>query len=173
MTGETRFTKCIKKVFYSSYKEYLSRIKGGADQEPETAGKHITEAVMKGVTVREFYGDGAFDTNDLFDLMHTINAKPVIKIRKNASTDRCRGSRYRRKEIWEYRNRGYRTWAEENHYSMRWSGTEGIFSAIKRKFGENCVSRSARGLEVEGYQRLWIYDHINNASKEALRMKNT
>ena len=36
---------------------------------------------------------------------------------------------------------------------MRWPGTEGIFSATKRKFGENCVSRSKEGLKAEGYQR--------------------
>ncbi len=36
-----------------------SHIEGNGLPEPETAGKHITEAVMKGVTVREFYGDGA------------------------------------------------------------------------------------------------------------------
>ena len=35
------------------------------------------------MNVTEFYGDGAFDTIDLFTLMHQIGAKPVIKIRKN------------------------------------------------------------------------------------------
>ncbi|MHB8372574.1 MAG: IS5/IS1182 family transposase, partial [Thermoplasmataceae archaeon] len=51
-------------------------------------------------------------------------------------------------------------------------GTEGIFSAIKRKFGENCVSRSTKGLEVEGYQRFWIYDYINHGAKEKMKIKN-
>ena len=40
--------------------------------------------------------------NDLFTLMHQIGAKPVIKIRKNASTDRYREAKYRRKAIREY-----------------------------------------------------------------------
>ena len=31
--------------------------------------------------------------------MHQIGAKPVIKIRMNASTDHYRGSKYRRKVI--------------------------------------------------------------------------
>ena len=48
---------------------------------------------------------------------------------------------------------------------MRWPGTEGIFSAVKRMFCENCVSRSPEGLEAEGYQRFWIYDHINQGAK--------
>ena len=55
---------------------------------------------------------------------------------------------------------------------MRWSGTEGIFSAVKRKFGENCVSRSAGGLETGGYQRFWIYDYINQRAKEVMKAMN-
>ena len=109
-----------------------SHVEGTGPSEPETAQKHVREAVMKGINVREFYGDGAFDTNDLFHLMHQIGAKPVIKIRKNASTDHHRGSKYRRKAVREYREKGYRQWAEENNYGMRWPGTEGIFSAVKR-----------------------------------------
>ena len=124
---------------------------------------------MKGIKVTEFYCDGSFDTNDLFTLVHAIGASPIIKIRKNASTDHHRGSKYRRKAVREYREKGYRQWAEENNYGMRWPGTEGIFSAVKRKFGENCVSRFPEGLEAEGYQRFWVYDHINQWAKRMVR----
>ena len=146
-----------------------SHIEGTGPSEPETASRHVRGAVMKGVKINGFYGDGAFDVNDLFDLMHSIGARPVVKIRKNASPDRYKGSKYRRRAIREYREKGYRTWAEEKHYGMRWPGTEGIFSAGKRKFGENCVSRSAEGLEAEGYQRFWVYDYINQEAKRAVR----
>ena len=149
-----------------------SHVEGNGPSEPGTAGRHMKDAVLHGVKVREFYGDGAFDVNDLFDLMHSIGAKPVIKIRKNASANHYKGSKYRRKAIREYREKGYRKWAEDNTYGMRWPGTEGIFSAVKRKFGENCVSRSVDGLEAEGYQRLWIYDYINQKAKEEVKMKN-
>ena len=118
-------------------------MEGTGLSEPEIAGKRMKDTILHGVNVREFYGDGAFDTNDLFDLTHSIGARPVIKIRKNASTDHYKGSKYLRKTIREYKEKGYKTWAEENSYGMRWSGTEGIFSAVTRKFGENCVSRSA------------------------------
>ena len=142
-----------------------SHVEGTGPSEPETASEHIREAVMKGVRVKGFYGDGAFDVNDLFTLLHVTGTDPIIKIRKNASTDRYRGSKYRRRAVREYREKGYRQWAEENKYGMRWPGTEGIFSAVKRKFGENCVSRSPEGLEAEGYQRFWIYDYINQGAK--------
>ncbi|QRF75077.1 hypothetical protein Thermo_00570 [Thermoplasmatales archaeon] len=44
------------------------------------------------------------------------------------------------KEIRVYQNKVYWTWAGVNHYGTRLPGTEGIFSAMKREFGENCVS---------------------------------
>ena len=103
---------------------------------------------------------------------HAIGASPVIKIRKNASTDHHRGSKYRRKAVREYQNKGYRQWAEENNHGMRWPGTEGIFSAVKRKFGENRVSRSVKGLEAEGYQRIWIYDYINHRAKMEVKSQD-
>ncbi|MEM3265279.1 MAG: hypothetical protein QXE05_03480 [Nitrososphaeria archaeon] len=43
---------------------------------------------------------------------------------------------------------------------MRWVGTEDIFSAVKRKYGENTVSRSKESMIAEGYQRFWAYNTI-------------
>ena len=63
----------------------------------------------------------------------------------------------------------YKRWAELNGYGMRWHGTEGIFSAVKRKFGENTVSRSEDGLLAEGYQRFWSYDEIKEFSPYSLK----
>ncbi|MGP6206672.1 IS5 family transposase [Cuniculiplasma sp. SKW3] len=147
-------------------------IEGQGPSEPETAQKHTMEAVMNNINVRGFYGDGAFDTNDLFTLMHQIGAQPVIKIRKNASPDHYKGSKYRRRAIREYQNKGYRSWSEKNDYGMRWPCTEGIFSAVKRKFGENCVSRSTNGLISEGYQRIWVYNYMNQGAKKEARSLN-
>ena len=149
-----------------------SHIEGTGPSEPETASRHIKEAVKKGVNIKTFYGDGALNVNNLFNITHSIGDIPVIKIRKNASTDRQRGSKHRRKEVREYQEKGYKQWAEEKHYGMRWPGTEGIFSAVKRKFGENCVSRSKEGLKAEGYQRLWIYDYINQRAKMEVNQMN-
>ena len=149
-----------------------SHIEGTCPSEPEVAQKHVREVVIKGMNLTEFYGDGAFDTNDLFTLLHQIGAKPVIKIRKNAPTDPYRGSRYRRRAIREYQNMGYKQWAEENNYGMRWLGAEGIFSAVKRKFGENCVSRSPEGLEAVGYQRIWVYNYLNQGAKREVKSLN-
>ena len=146
-------------------------IEGKDHSEPDAARKHIGEVIGKGYSVREFFGDGAFDTNDMFSFPGVRGIKPIIKIRKNASTDRCRGSRYRRKEIREYQEKGYRKRADDNDYGMRWPGTEGIISAVKRKFGENTVSRSEEGLLAEGFQRFWAYDEIREYGERRAGME--
>ena len=55
---------------------------------------------------------------------------------------------------------------------MRWPGTEGIFSAVMRKFGENCVNRSHEDLEAEGYQRIWVYNYMNQGAKREVKSLN-
>ncbi len=101
--------------------------------------------------MKTFYGDSAFDVNDLFNFTHSIGAGLVIKIRKNASTDRQSGSKHRISAIREYREKGHGQEADDNNHGMRWPGTEDIFSAGKRTFEENCASRSTKGLEAEGH----------------------
>ena len=63
---------------------------------------------------------------------------------------------------------GYERWAVENNYGMRCPGTEGIFSAVKRNFGENTVSRSIEGRLVEGYKRFWVYDEMREYGEKLM-----
>jgi hypothetical protein len=144
-------------------------IEGKGHSESQTAAAHVRTATERGYRVRKFYGDGAYDTHDMFAVLHGTDTEPVIKIRRNAQS--CRrhssgGNRYRRREVRAYRRLGYRSWAETKGYGLRWPGTEGIFSAVKRKFGENVVSRSPPGLEAEGYQRVWAYDELREYGEE-------
>jgi len=126
-----------------------AHIEGEGNSEPKIAEKHLKEIKEKGVDVNKFYGDGAFDTNSLFDYLEKSKIESAVKIRKNASTDYYAGSKRRRKEIREYRRLGYDQWAEMKRYGMRWVAAEGISSAVKRKFGESMVSRSNIGLIAE------------------------
>ncbi|MEM0140872.1 MAG: IS5/IS1182 family transposase, partial [Thermoplasmatales archaeon] len=136
------------------------RIEGKGYTEASIALQHISSITERGIGIKKFYGDGAFDQSSMFNKLHLLHIKPVVKIRKNASTDYYNGSKYRRRIVREYKNLGYERWSSLNNYGMRWPGTEGIFSAVKRKFGENTVSRSEEGLLAEGYQRFWAYDEI-------------
>ena len=124
-------------------------IEGKGHSESPTAAAHVRDVTKRGYRVRKFYGDRAYDTNGMFGALHDTGTEPVIKIRKNAQSCRrhsSRGNRHRRRVVREYPRVGYRAWAEQKQYGMRWPGTEGIFSAMKRRFGENVVSRSPRGL---------------------------
>jgi len=134
-----------------------SHIEGEGESEPKIAEKHL-KAIKDGADVRKFCGDGAFDTNSLFDHLEKFKIERAVKIRKNASTDHYAGSKRRRNEIREYRSLGYDRWAEKKRYGMRWVATKGIFSAVKRKFGESMVSRSKSALIAEAIQRFWSYD---------------
>ena len=136
------------------------RIEGKGYTEASIAMEHLSSISRRGIEIRKFYGDGAYDQSSVFDKLHEIGAKPVVKIRRNSTGDWYRGSKYRNRVVREYRMMGYERWARENNYGMRWPGTEGIFSAVKRKFGENTVSRSIVGLLAEGYQRFWVYDEM-------------
>ncbi|MEM3543675.1 MAG: hypothetical protein QXF07_01495 [Candidatus Micrarchaeia archaeon] len=80
----------------------------------------------------------------MFDIIQLIGGETVIKIRKNAAPENIRGSKRRRKEARIYKRLGYRKWAGYKKYGIRCVGTEGIFSAVKRKYRENTVSRSKK-----------------------------
>ncbi|MEM3830297.1 MAG: hypothetical protein QXP36_13950 [Conexivisphaerales archaeon] len=112
-----------------------------------------------GNKIKKFHGDGKFDTNEMFDTPG--DAKSAIKIRKNAKLRRTKSKR-RKTEIRKYRKLGYKRWAKRTHYGDRWPATEGIFSAVKRKFGENLVSRKKESLINEAFQRFWVYHMLQS-----------
>lgn len=94
-----------------------AHIEGEGKAEPVIAGRHLKRLKPGGKVISRFYGDGAYDTNDMFDALD--DTKSVIKIRANASTDCCRGSKRRRREVRDYNSLGYSKWAEQSGYSMR------------------------------------------------------
>jgi len=135
--------------------------------EPKVAAKHIKLLKENGIKLKKFYGDGAYDTNEIFNAIG--DAESAIKIRKNATTYRCRGSRRRRQEVREYMKLGYKKWAKKVKYGLRWA-IEGIFSSIKRKFGEDLRARSLIGLLAEAMQKVWAYDVMVSYAKNAMLM---
>jgi len=83
-------------------------VKIGEVSEPKVAAKHIEMLKENGIKLKKFYGDGAYDT-EIFNAIG--DAESAIKIRKNATTYRCRGRR--RQEVREYMKLGYKTWAKK------------------------------------------------------------
>lgn len=136
-------------------------IDGEGASEPEVAMSHLENLIALGYKVGEFFGDGTFDVHDLFDLLDQYAILSGIKIRKNASLDpEGKGSWRRRQEVLKYRKKGYKKWAEDAKYGMRWPGTEGIFSAVKGIFGEETRSKNIDNMIHEVKRKFWAYDRM-------------
>ena len=103
--------------------------------------------------------DGYHDCEDTFDLCRQLKIEPGVKIRKNAS-DKGLGSRPR--EVRRYQKLGYKKWAEQKEYGMRWPASEGIFSAVKRIFDENVRSHKTRNMYHEARLKFWAYQQLKD-----------
>lgn len=103
--------------------------------------------------------DGLYDSIDNFDLYNKLDIEPGIKIRENASP---KGLGPRSRAVREYQEKGYKKWAKDKKYGFRWPATEGIFSAVKRIFGENLNSHNTNDLYHEAKLKYWAYQKIRN-----------
>jgi len=132
-------------------------IEGEGDSEPEIGMKHMQDIMLQGITVKKFWGDGSFDTHDIFAFMEHNEIEPAVKVRKNAIPEE--GDCLRNREIIAIK-KGYKKWARERRYGLRWNGTEGIFSAVKRKFGEQTRSHKVDNATNEVKRKFWAYDEM-------------
>ena len=65
-------------------------------------------------------GDGAYDRKELFNELEKRGIQSGIKMRKTAT--KSRGSPYRSECVRRRNKIGYKKWAEETRYGMRWKG---------------------------------------------------
>jgi len=103
--------------------------------------------------------DGFHDCEDTFNLCKQENIEPAIKIRENATG---KGLNKRAEETRLYQELGYRNWVEYKGYGMRWKATEGIFSAVKRIFGESVLSHKKRNMYQEAKLKFWAYQQLRD-----------
>ncbi len=108
---------------------------------------------------KKVMGDALHDCKETFNLCEKYGIETAIKIRKDAST-RSRGSPRRRREVREYKKLGYREWAKQKGYGMRWLASEGIFSAYKRMFGETVSAKKKRNMYHEVRLRFYFYNRL-------------
>ncbi|MBI5116844.1 IS5 family transposase [Candidatus Poribacteria bacterium] len=128
--------------------------------EPESAIRQLDRLKEQGAAPQEFGGDGAFDDSRIWKLCEKRLMRPVIKPDENARTDgdsplRNYNAAYRKKN-------GYEGWARHNGYGRRWPATEGIFSAVKRMFGEQLAAKSEIGMVQEAKIKFWAYKLLKN-----------
>lgn len=111
--------------------------------------KNIKKALM----------DGLHDCEDTFDLCDELGIEAGIKIRENANDE---GLGARPREVRLYKNLGYKKWAKEKDYGMRWPSTEGIFSGVKGIFGESVKSHKIRNMYHEAKLKFWSYQKLKD-----------
>lgn len=127
------------------------------ESELASAKRQLAELKMK-KNVSYFGGDGTYDEIDLWNWLVYNRIEPIIKPDRNAIIPS--GSRERDKNTCERNDLGYDLWAREHGYGYRWPATEGIFSAVKRIFGEQIHARSERGIIQEAKIKFWAYQRI-------------
>jgi hypothetical protein len=103
--------------------------------------------------------DGAYDRNELFNLLEQRGIASGIKTRVDAATHST-GSPYRAECVRD-RNRwgGYPMWATVVTYGMRWK-VEAFFSGFKRIFGEGVQATSWKGMVREIRMKVNCYNRM-------------
>ena len=126
--------------------------------EIASAKKQIEELLKKGVDIKAAGGDGAFDEIEFWNWLDWKGIYSLIKPDKNASEDT--ESVLRNLAVrWRNEN-GYNKWREKTGYGERWPATEGIFSAVKRMFGEQIHAKSEIGILQEAAVKFWAYKKL-------------
>lgn len=124
------------------------------------SGKNQLRTLLKnGLVITHAGGDGAFDSIPFWNFLDENNIRPLIKPDKNARTDSDSGLR---NQVVKERNRlGHKRWSKKCGYGKRWPATEGIFSAVKRIFGEQIHAKSEKGMLQEAAIKFWAYSRLN------------
>lgn len=130
---------------------------GSEDMDERAASRGMIRKNKK--SINKVIMDGYHDCEDTFDLCNQLGIEPAIKIRENASG---KGLGPRPKEVRFYQSLGYKKWAKQKGYGMRWPSSEGIFSAVKRMFDENVRSHKTRNMHHEARLKFWAYQQLRD-----------
>ena len=130
---------------------------GNEDLDERKAGRGMMRKNKK--CIKKLLADGLHDCEDTFNLCDQFDIEPAIKIRKNASPE---GLGPRPRAVQLYKEKGHEDWSKEKGYGLRWLCTEGIFSSVKRIFGESMHATKKRSIYHEAKLKFWSYNQIKN-----------
>ena len=143
-------------------------IDGEGQSEPDISIQHLSTLLRHGIDIDKFWGDGAFDSKKLFNLLDHHCIESAIPPRDNAS-DNAGGSMRRAREVMEYKSMAWNEWAQKKQYGKRWPGTEGIFSLVKGIFGEDTRAKTPENACLEAARKFWHYEKIRNCAKAKIK----
>ena len=119
----------------------------------------LVEEAEGNVRVARLYGDGAYDSGDVYRLLEGRDIEPVIKPRRNSRLDV--GPPLRRRAVELCRDLGYEAWARLTGYGQRWA-VETAYSTFKRVFGECSLARSFENIVRELVGKVALYNMLVN-----------
>jgi len=146
-------------------------IEGEGNSEPKIAENNMRDLIKEGYKINEFFGDGSFDKNELFDFCDQYKINTKIKIRENANPEESTSWK-REIEAKKYLKMGYKKWAKKKKYGRRWTGTEGIFSAVKKIYGERVRARKVENMCLEAKRKFWAYQVIKRYAEDKMSLCN-
>jgi hypothetical protein len=119
----------------------------------------LVEEAEGNVRVAKLYGDGAYDSGDVYDVLENRGIEVVVKPRRNARVDS--GPPARRLAVGRVRELGYEAWARFTGYGRRWA-VETAYSTFKRLFGEHSLARSFENIARELAGKVALYNVLVN-----------
>ncbi len=100
--------------------------------------ENIIKSDIVTVAISKLFGDGAYDSNDIFRYLSADNGiLPCIKVRKNAKVLLKKGHILRNLSVISQKS-DLQRWKDNESYGKRWI-VETVFSSIKRMFGREYV----------------------------------
>jgi len=119
----------------------------------------MLEPLLTDIPLKDALLDGAYDNKNAFEFFKRKGVGPPgIKIRKNASR---KGLSERGFAVRELQKLGYERWKKKHQYGKRWA-VEGVFSAVKRCFGETVRATSVEGMMLEVRRKFLLYNMLLN-----------
>ena len=128
--------------------------------EADSARRQLEELANAGVNVEAFGGDGGLDKIALWKDLERLRIRPMIKPDKNAVENG--ESNWRNTNVRYINQNSYAAWSTRLRYGRRWPATEGIFSAIKRMFGEQVHGRCEKGMIQEAKMKILAYKRLKS-----------
>ncbi|MCH1770890.1 MULTISPECIES: transposase [Metallosphaera] len=122
------------------------------NSEVDSAVKVIRKIRKEDGQIAKFYGDKAYDSNRIYNLVHD-----VVILKKSANSGRANPRR--RDTILEYRESS-RDWSRRRGYSKQWR-VEIVISAIKRMFGDGIRARNVLQ-RMASLLKFWLYHLMRN-----------
>ena len=119
----------------------------------------LVEEAEGNVRVARLYGDGAYDSGDVYEFLENRGIEAVIKPRRNSGLGS--GPPARRRTVGRVRELGYDGWAKVTGYGRRWA-VETAYSSFKRLFGELSLARSFESIARELAGKVALYNMLVN-----------